>query len=653
MAVLQLGEDPNVIESDNTVNNISFVRQDEFKRLHNSNASSVEQAELFATMCRINTLYMIAKAGSGHIGTSFSCLDILSWLYLNEIDSESDDQQDNIYFSSKGHDAPALYSVLTALGKLDFDLIHRLRRIDGLPGHPDVGTDHIVTNTGSLGMGVSKAKGMVFANQLNDISKSIYVLTGDGELQEGQFWESLVSAANNNIHEITVIVDHNKIQSDTWVTDVSDHGDLDAKFAAFGWHVERCDGNNIGEFSAAIERTKAVTNKPKVIIADTVKGCGVDFMEGPATPEGSLYQFHSGAASAKDYTRAVDGLTNKLKEQCEKLELETAELSSEDAPVRVTLVSPQKLVGAYADALLELGGKHRNIVSLDADLVLDTGQIPFRDAYPDRFVECGIAEQDMVSQAGGMALNGLLPIVHSFSCFLTTRPNEQIYNNATEHTKIIYVGSLSGVVPGGPGHSHQSVRDIAAMSGMPGLTLIEPCCETEVAAAMNWAVSENQGSSYLRLVSIPCEIPYSYPIGQPLVEGIGNQLAAGDDILVIGYGPVLLPQAIHAADKLREEHNVSVRVVNLPWLNRIDHSWLHDAATGVRHIVTLDNHYIEGGQGQLISAALSTLDLPALLSITNLGLTEVPACGTNDEVLAYHKLDAEGIYNKILEVSQL
>jgi transketolase len=629
------------------VTDLSFISQEEFKRLQSSNASAEDRASLFATMCRINTLYMIAKAGSGHIGTSFSCLDVLSWLYLNEIDSSIDGQPDNIYFSSKGHDAPAYYSVLTALGKLDFDLIHRLRRLDGLPGHPDVGTNHVVTNTGSLGMGVSKAKGMAYANRLKGINKTIYVLTGDGELQEGQFWESLVSGANNEFHEITVIVDHNKIQSDTWVSDVSDHGDLEAKFASFGWHVERCDGNDIVAFSTALNLTKKIADKPKVIIADTVKGCGVDFMEGPQTPKGGLYQFHSGAPAAEDYTRAVEQLTGQLFSQHEKIGLRAPNISTELAPSRASLDNPQKLVDAYANALLEAGKLNKNIVSLDADLVLDTGQIPFRDAFPNRFVECGIAEQDMVSQAGGMALNGLLPIVHSFACFLATRPNEQIYNNATEKTKIIYVGSLAGIVPGGPGHSHQSVRDIVALNGVPGLSLIEPACEQEVAAALKWAVEENSGSTYIRLVSIPCNIPYQLPANYQLISGQGTVLKDGSDAVVFGYGPVSLPNAILAANELEKEYNISVKVVNLPWLNHIETSWLKEVIGSVKSVFTIDNHYVQGGQGEMIGSKIATLQMDQSPSFHCIGVTEIPLCGTSDEVLAAHGLDSHSIAETI------
>jgi transketolase len=638
---------PFNLEENKVVNNIFYVGQDEFSRLQNSNSSATDRAEIFANLCRINTLFMIAKAGSGHIGTSFSCLDIMSWLYLNEIDPVSDSQVENIYFSSKGHDAPALYSILTALGKLDFDLIHSLRRLGGLPGHPDVGTDHIVTNTGSLGMGVSKAKGMVYANRRSDINKSIFVLTGDGELQEGQFWESLVSAANNNLHEITAIVDHNKIQSDTWVTSVGDHGDLAEKFKAFGWHVERCDGNNIVEFSEVLERTKAMLDKPKVIIADTVKGSGVDFMEGPATPDGELYQYHSGTPSQEDYDRAVEILMGRLASLYEAAGLPEVKFVTEIAPVRAVPDQPQKMIAAYSDALLEMGRRHDNIISLDADLVLDTGQIAFRDEYPERFVECGIAEQDMVSQAGGMALNGLLPIVHSFACFLSTRPNEQIYNNATEHSKIIYTGSLAGVVPGGPGHSHQSVRDISALNGTPGLTLLEPSCEQEVRAVLKWAVEDNSDSTYIRLVSIPCEIPYQLPSDYQLAQGKGTVLRSGTDALIIGYGPISLANAYRAAQTLETEYNLSLKVVNLPWLNCVDDSWLGDVIGSCKSIFTIDNHYILGGQGEMIGDKIASLQLESTPSVHHFGVTGVPLCGTNDEVLAAHGLDASSLVEVI------
>jgi len=277
---------------------LRYVPVAEFQRLLTAHADAVLRTRAFAALARINTLYMIAGAWSGHIGTSFSSLEIMSWLFLNEIrDLDRGPDACDVFFSSKGHDAPALYSVLIGLGLLSQSKLHELRRLSGLPGHPHVETPFVQANTGSLGMGISKAKGIALANRLRGIERRIFVLTGDGELQEGQLWESLGSAANRGLSEIVAIVDHNKIQSDTWVERVSDLGDVEAKFRAFGWHVARCDGHDV----AAIERTfraiAAVTDRPKVIIADTVKGKGVSYMEGTLS-------FHGKAPSKDELIKA-------------------------------------------------------------------------------------------------------------------------------------------------------------------------------------------------------------------------------------------------------------------------------------------------------------------------------------------------------------
>src|SRR5207247_3599108 len=186
---------------------LRYLKREELERIRRIEGDRYERASAFADACRLNVLYMVQRAGSGHLGTTFSSLDIVSWLHLEVL------RQGDRYFSSKGHDAPGLYAVLTALGQLDFELIHQLRRLNGLPGHPDVAaTPEVVTSTGSLGMGISKARGFVLADRLLGRSGRVYVLTGDGELEEGQFWESLQPTANRELHEITVIVDRQEVQ---------------------------------------------------------------------------------------------------------------------------------------------------------------------------------------------------------------------------------------------------------------------------------------------------------------------------------------------------------------------------------------------------------------------------------------------------------
>src|SRR5437763_8161354 len=248
----------------------------------------------------------------------------------------------------------------------------------------------------------------------------------------------------------------------------------------------------------------------------------------------------------------------------------------------------------------------KEIVVLDGDLLSDCGIEAFKAELPERFIECGIAEQHMVSAAGGMALEGLLPVVHSFACFLSTRANEHIYNNATERRKIIYTATLAGAIPGGPGHSHQSVRDISAVGSIPGLTAIEPCSEREARLAIRWAVETNSASTYLRFVNVPLDLPYVLPDSYTLEVGRGVMLRgdAAADVALVGYGPVLLSNAWRAADTLASA-GVRAAVVHLPWLNRIDDTWTCDVLGRFTVVITLDNHYRALGQGVMIAEALA------------------------------------------------
>ncbi|HWZ90367.1 MAG TPA: transketolase C-terminal domain-containing protein [Polyangiaceae bacterium] len=623
-----------------------FISREELARIVALSAPNEPRTRLFADACRLNALYMIARAGSGHIGSSFSSLDIVSSLYLNEL-SEADTGTD-IYFSSKGHDAPGLYAVLLGLGKLPFELLHRLRQLGGLPGHPDVGTPGIATNTGSLGMGISKAKGMVLANRKRGQTGRVFVLTGDGELQEGQIWESLISAANFGLHEIVAIVDHNKLQSDTFVERTSSLGDLGAKFQAFGWHVQRIDGHDVGALRRALEGTSEVPDKPHVIIADTVKGRGVSFMEHTSLDSDvAYYRFHSGAPDAAGYTRAAEELIASLNAQCDALSVPRLAFDTVEAPVRAQPGPQQALIRAYARALVEEMQQTPELMVLDADLAVDIGVQPAREAFPERFIECGIAEMDMVSMAGGLARRGLLPVCHSFACFLGTRANEHIYNNATEHARLVYVASLAGLVPGGPGHSHQSVRDISAVGGVPGLVAVSPCSEAEVSLALGWALHEHPTASYLRLESVPCTVPYALPEGYRLELGVGCELRAGRDALIIGYGPVLLSEAWHAAERLAE-CGLELGVVNLPWLNVVDEAWLKRLVAGVPHVFALDNHLLVGGQGDRLASALAGAGFRDAPRLHRFAVETIPACGSNADVLRHHRLDRQAMFERIL-----
>ena len=634
------------VESDE----LFYVPRTAFETLLERELEAQPRAAVFAAYTRINVLYTIARAWSGHPGTCFSATDIMAWLFLQKIQGlEEGEDRCDLFFSSKGHDAPALYAVLTGLGLLDFDLLHTLRRVDGLPGHPHVETPFVQANTGSLGMGISKAKGIATANRLRGQRRRIFVLTGDGELQEGQIWESLGSAVTLGLDEITVIVDHNKIQSDTWVEEVGPLGDLEAKFASFGWRVARCDGHDFAALDAALTQLDETPGVPQVLIADTVKGKGVSFMEGPAAlAADSLYLFHSGAPNEEAYAAGAAELIAAARDRLREAGLGELTLETARRPPRKPVLEVERLVNAYGAALVEHAQRNPAVVALDADLVKDCGLLEFRDRFPDRFIECGIAEQDMVSQAGAMARQGLVPFAHSFACFLSARPNEQIYNNASEGTKVIYVGSLAGLLPGGPGHSHQAVRDISALAAIPNLILIEPCTEIESAATVSFCLEQTTESSYIRLVSLGWPVPFTHPVDYALELGIGTVVRPGvsdQDIALIGAGPWLLSNAYHAAERLEADHGVRARVIDLPWLNRVDDTWLRETVGDTRRVFTLDNHYVDGGQGQMLASRIAQLGLS--VPVTAIGVRELPVCGTNDEVLAYHQLDVSGLVSAV------
>ena len=625
---------------------LSYAPASQIAAVRRATRDPIERAGLLADLCRLNTLYMIMQAGSGHIGSSFSSTDLITWLWTEELEHANSGGPDaDTYFSSKGHDAPALYALLIALGKLDFDLIHKLRRLGGLPGHPDVETTpFIATNTGSLGMGIAKAYGMARAHRFAGRGGRIVLMTGDGELQEGQIWESLQPCANERLSEIIAVVDHNKLQSDSAVAAVSDLGPLEEKFRAFGWEVRRCDGHDFAAIRQAFAHFATVTDRPKVLIADTIKGRGVSFMEGLACGD-RTYHFHAGAPSLKDYLAAVAELTSSIDARLSRFGAPPLELAGAPQPVRVAPVKPERLVLAYGDELLQMARTRKDIVVMDGDLLSDCGIEAFKEEIPERFIECGIAEQHMVSAAGGLALNGILPVVHSFACFLSTRANEQIYNNATERTKIIYTATLAGVVPGGPGHSHQSVRDISAIGSVPGLTAIEPCSEREARLAIRWAVEANAASTYLRFVNVPLDLPYSLPATYSLQIGRGVTLREGADVALVGYGPLLMTNAWRAAEDLAGR-GVRAAVIDLPWLNRIDDAWVAETLGRFPAVITLDNHYVTLGQGVMVGAALARTGSRA--EFRSIGLTDVPVCGNNAEVLAHHGLDAASIAQTVL-----
>jgi transketolase len=652
------------------VSRSELVPKSEIDRVRAAAGDPDARLALLAHMCRLNALVAIERAGSGHLGSSFSALDVVAHLLFEELNVAElgfESPNRDVFFSSKGHDVPGLYAVLFGLGVIARERFLRLRRLGGLDGHPDVGIPGIEANSGSLGMGISKGRGIAFAKRLAGNGGRVVVMTGDGELQEGQNWEALQGAAHDRLGDLWIVVDRNELQSDKPTEEILALGDLETKLRAFGWAVASCDGHDHGALREAFASFRAERDTPKALVARTIKGKGVSFMEHPAALEasGGTYPWHAGAPATEPFELAVAELRARIEEGFAALGLAPPAYESADAaegpfvtdrhkegsleaePVsgaglgaRIS-VTDEYVVDAYGDALVELAEANPDLVVLDADLASDCRVRAFELAYPDRFVECGIAEQDMVSTAAGLARHGFLPVVNSFASFLASRANEQIYNQASEGSKVIYALHYAGLIPAGPGKSHQSVRDISLLGALPATVIVQPGSSDETRALLRWAVEDATENVAIRLAIGPSPRRIELPIGYEPTVGRGTVLREGHDAVLLAYGPVLLHEALLASELLAADEGVALRVVDMPWLNRFDDGWLATEVEAFENVLVLEDHSPVGGLGDALRRELEGR------TVSVFGVEGWPVCGTPAEALRFHGLDGASLAERI------
>ena len=633
-----------------------FFPQSSFEEIKNWPLSKTERLVLISEMCRRNTLSMIMFAGSGHIGTSLSAVDVLTLLYyeimkVNPLKPRSSER--DIFILSKGHAIPALYSILASKGFFPDERLYTLRRLAGLQGHSEITTPGVESNTGSLGMGLSKAQGHAISFKRKGLPNRVFVMVGDGELQEGQNWEAIQSAPNFKLGNLVMLIDKNLYQTDKKVNDILKTPSLDNKLSSQGWQVEKISGHDFPALLKLFNTLDYGNDIPKAIISETIKGKGVSFME-PDPSSKDLYVWHGRVPDQKEFEMALDEIDSRIKKiiPSDKLSLDFLPAIPDSFERPTVNWSKLSVVDGFGKAVTESVERNKNIIVLDADLVADFNLRNIEKEHPDNFLELGIAEQNMVSIAGALSYQGWLPIVNTYASFLASRSNEQIYNNQSEGFKVIYVGHLAGLIPATPGKSHAGVRDIALMRNIPGLILAEPVNYEESYFLTKYLIEKTNKSSYLRLALCKglgeIELPSDYKVSL----GKGFVLREGKDLAIISYGPIILPQVLKAAQLLSKK-GIEVKVINLPWLNSIDVDWLAKVLGPINQLITVDNHFIEGGQGEEILRLMNSHPQLKKKKITLFGIQGFTESGQPIETLYHHQLDSNSLFLKIQKLLNL
>ena len=305
------------------------------------------------------------------------------------------------------------------------------------------------------------------------------------------------------------------------------------------------------------------------------------------------------------------------------------------------------IANSFTDCLIEQSEKKKEIILLDADLSDDANLNKFAQKFPKRFIQNGIAEQDMVSMAGGLALMGLLPVVNSFASFLTARANEQIYNNSTENTKIIYMCLYAGILPAGAGKSHQSLRDISLLSSIPNMKIYHPYNFLEARKILKYCINMERNNCAIRLSIGPPPIgSLGLPKNYNFKPNKGSVMTKGSDGIVFSYGQTMINQA-YKTYKILSKQNIKLKLVNMPCINSFNKKWLKKTIGKIKHLFFLEDHNINGGFSDLIISFMTNNKILNNQVLQKFGPNEFPACGTSEEVLKYHKLDHMSLASQI------
>lgn len=655
-------------------NELGFITKQAFDELSSfikQNPSKADSyLQVIADLIRFNTLVSVARAGTGHLGASLSMIELLTEIYFRSFsfNPRSQNSKDrDIFILSKGHAAPSLYATLAAKGYFPIEELDYLRRLGHLEGHCDISTPGIEANTGSLAMGLSKAVGYAIAKKSFGLPGNIIVIVGDGELQEGQCWEAILSAVSYKLDNLYVIIDDNKVQTDQFTKNILQYGKLVSALADIGFHTVEGKGRNVKEIQKVLSTLKLKKGKPKLFWCHTVKGQGVNYMEHSAVLKSSIdkYIWHNKAPNVEQLKEALEEIiirVNKLLDSNKLRDPSTSGRTSRYIPsLRMTTVNIPKelmqsavegksLITGFAQALLELGKRYKNIVVIDGDLEEDCGFIPFHKAYPTRFFEMGIMEQHMVATTCALSRLGYIPVISTYAAFLTSRANEQLYNLATEKVRALIVGNMSGILPATPGKSHQAFRDISCMKNIPGICMYQPISADDAKNAVERYLKGELGRLlYLRLSMAASRVELSTP-KKKLEVGKPHVLVEGKDVIMVGIGPVILGECMKAAEEL-EKKGIEVEIWNHPWLTQFEYKTYLNASKRNIPLLIIEDHFYKGGFGESLLSFLGKNKI-IFSKIEHIALRDFPQTGFREEALKLFGLHKESIAAAVKKLVQ-
>ncbi len=604
---------------------------------------SVRHLKKLAKLVRYYSLAMSTQAGSGHPTSSLSAAELMVGLLFGgffryDVERPEHPNNDRLIFS-KGHASPLFYSLWLAAGQVSEEEIMTYRQFGSpLEGHPSMAFRFTEAATGSLGQGLSIGMGMALnAKHLDQLPYRTYVLLGDCEMSEGSQWEAIQIAAHYQLDSLVGIIDVNVLGQRGETMYGHDLQAYRRRISAFGWETILINGHSFPQVLGAYQKALQVTGRPTMIIARTIKGKGVPFVEGqngwhgrPLKPE----EFERAAKELGRIDRAVRGTLSKPEAQYPR--------GLEPQPAGPIHYPPGKAVAtreACGNALVRIFQAFPDIVSLDAEVSNSTKAEEFKEANPDRFFEMFIAEQNMVGTALGLARRGKIPFVSTFAAFLT-RAFDQIRMSQYSDGNIKFCGSHAGVSIGEDGPSQMGLEDIAMFRTLTDSVVLHPCDAVSTEKLVE-AAAGHHGLVYLRTLRKATPILYG-PNDQFKIGGSKVLRSSKQDVGTVVAAGITVHEALAAYEELQKE-NIAIRVIDLYSIKPLDEPTLQEAAGATRFILTVEDHHPEGGLGEAVRSAFTMLAVP----IHSLAVRQKPKSGKPAELLDYEAISRSTIAQRV------